>query len=178
MSLAALILALCLIQSPASPCPSCDRTDCRWPSSEIRVGLDPRWSADDRAALDAALTSATSTWEAGSGVEFRRVSERSAADVWISPGRSDGPGGVFGESERPCEALRSDRVSDARLDPADVATLDRRTLARAAAHELGHSLGLEHSDNRRDVMFSRLGTGPLRLGPGDVAGAMIRYGPP
>src|SRR5690606_33750507 len=134
-------------------CPSCGLPECRWPNATIRVGLDRRWPEPIRPALLDALREAASAWEGVSGVRFRVVAERSAADVWITPAVLDGPGEAFAESEFPCRALRSDRVADVWIDAAD---LDRVTPARLA-HELGHALGLRHTLDPADLMCPILG---------------------
>ena len=64
--------------------------------------------------------------------------------------------------------LAPDEAQDSRFD-----------LQAVITHELGHVLGLGHSDNPETLMFSRGGTAGIRTPkPDDRAGIVLIYGPP
>ena len=140
---------------------------------------------------------AMDAWEAVCGVTFREVSDSASADVRIGfqPLRgssapdlyeSDGVDGTAGITWTWSIGTRITAQSIA-FDPAD--SSHRTQFYDTALHELGHVLGLNHSDVKYVVMSGGLndGTGttpywggvPGRnpLQPDDVAGAVALWGP-
>ena len=53
---------------------------------------------------------------------------------------------------------------------------NRNRLIRLLAHELGHSLGLHHSDNPEAIMYRLIQSDSLELAPDDIAMIKARCG--
>lgn len=142
-------------------------SDSQWPSSKTTISYSfyVDWAFGDSArnskfsnidflnrADVAQIESAMDAWERVSGVEFVRVADSASADVrigienWLD---SDGPGGTIGTAW----SWSSGGVRTAAaitFDPAESWT--PTALYDNALHELGHAMGIKHSDVPNTVM--------------------------
>lgn len=140
-----------------------------------------------RDAIDSAFEKALKVWEEVTPLTFSKIYE-GEADIMISFAVGahgdfhpfDGPGKSLAHAFSPGPGING----DAHFDDDEHWTKDTSgiNLFLAAAHELGHSLGLEHSKNPEALMFPVYNplTNParFRLSGDDVDGIQSLYGPP
>ncbi|XP_036283578.1 stromelysin-1-like [Pipistrellus kuhlii] len=141
-----------------------------------------------RDAVDSAIEKALKVWEEVTPLTFSRVCE-GEADIMISFAvlahgdffSFDGPGMVLAHAFPPGPQRFN---GDAHFDDDEQWTKDTSgtNLFLVAAHELGHSLGLGHSDNSEALMYPvynpRTNLARFRLSQDDVNGIQSLYGPP
>ncbi|XP_007944199.2 stromelysin-2 [Orycteropus afer afer] len=140
-----------------------------------------------RDAVDSAIEKALKVWEEVTPLTFSRIYEEEA-DIMISFAVRehrdffpfDGPGKVVAHAYEPGPGLYGDVHFDD--DEKWTEDISGTNLFFVAAHELGHSLGLFHSDNPEALMYS-LYKPPtdltrFQLSQDDVNGIQSLYGPP
>ncbi|MBW03825.1 Stromelysin-1, partial [Eschrichtius robustus] len=140
-----------------------------------------------RDAVDSAIEKALAVWEEVTPFTFSRINEGQADIMIIFAVREhgdfspfDGPGKVLAHAYPPGPGI----YGDAHFDDDEKWTKDTSgiNLFLVAAHELGHSLGLQHSTNSEALMypvykpFADLTR--FHLSQDDVNGIQSLYGPP
>lgn len=132
-------------------------------------------------------------WEKAAGVKFTRIADEDAADVLV--GMSEEEDFTHGRvslaldesrlHEKPALApLRKalicyDRDEHWVLGPRHELT-DERTgvsVRLLSAHEAGHALGLNHAEDKSQLMHHGVNAPTLGLGAGDLEGIRALYGP-
>ncbi|XP_022416252.1 stromelysin-1-like [Delphinapterus leucas] len=140
-----------------------------------------------RDAIDSAIEKALTVWEKVTPLTFSRINE-GVADIMIifavrehgdfSP--FDGPGNVLAHAYAPGSGIDG----DVHFDDDEKWTKDTSgiNLFLVAAHELGHSLGLQHSTNSEALMYPVYNKftdlARFHLSQDDVNGIQSLYGPP
>ncbi len=133
-------------------------------------------SSTQRAYL-AHVRAAFDAWEYYADIDFVEV-DSSAADITLDLTRIDGVGGSLGQAMWSSSARSGafDRMDEAfiEFDNADYpgASID---FFATALHEIGHAIGLDHTDAITEVMYPYY-NGVSELASGDVTGAQTIYG--
>ncbi|NXL93360.1 MMP10 protein, partial [Alectura lathami] len=162
---------------------------------------NPRWRKEDvtyrilnytpdmlQADVDEAIAKAFQLWSSVTPLRFTRLYSGDA-DIMISFAAGfhgdfysfDGPGGTLAHAYPPNSGIGGDAHFDEDENWTKFATPEGYNLFLVAAHELGHSLGLGHSNVYGALMYpiymSR-DTRNYRLPQDDIDGIQALYGPP
>lgn len=132
------------------------------------------------------VVSAFDEWASGSGYfTFSRVADIVTSDLKISfqklshgdPGEFDGPNGTLAHAFAPTNGtLHFDADENWSLGPGPVPNaFDFKSVA---LHEIGHLLGLSHSQYRDAVMWESISRGTVKnkLTSDDIQGIKVLYG--
>ncbi|MGH0165974.1 UNVERIFIED_CONTAM: hypothetical protein FKN15_068577 [Acipenser sinensis] len=158
----------------------------KWSTNKITyriVNYTPDLTVAD---VDQTIAKAFKVWSDVSPLTFTKISS-GTADIMISFGAKshgdlypfDGPSGTLAHAFGP----GSDIGGDAHFDEDETWTTTSRSfnLFLVAAHEFGHTLGLDHSNNPLALMFptySYVPTEGYKLPTDDVNGIQALYGKP
>ena len=148
----------------------------RWAGErEVAYRVDPAGGALDSATFRRALEGALAGWAETGCATFREAREGEEPALAFSWARGEHEG---------CVAFGAD-PSVAHAGPVGPGTFvhfdaerewDEAALERAALHEVGHVLGLGHSDDERAIMHSQPSPARSRIGASDLAGLRSLYG--
>jgi uncharacterized protein YraI len=127
-------------------------------------------------------------WDAVSGVTLNEVSGEADINIMWAAGAHgdgnpfDGPGRVLAHAFFPLSWLGS-LAGDLHIDDDETWVVAQPGqpweihLVTVVMHEVGHSLGLDHTNDGNALMYPEY-TGPKGLGQDDIAGIQSLYGPP
>ncbi|KAE8627638.1 hypothetical protein XENTR_v10007079 [Xenopus tropicalis] len=156
----------------------------RWTKTQLTYRIVNYTPDLPRSMVDEAIRLAFKVWSDVTPLKFTRISSR-RADIMIQFGaRShgdfipfDGPNGVLAHAFAPGSGIGGDAHFDE--DERWTSTSAGFNLFLVAAHEFGHSLGLDHSRDPRALMFPSyryMNTRNFRLPQDDVNGIQSIYG--
>lgn len=165
----------------------------RWTDSEIRIGVDPRRQSQylSNDEVKQALDGARAAWNTAPEMRLRFIPLTTASRAHVSISfcrdrwkrdtgllahtefQADGHTGVV------TSAVVYINECDYRFVPPDEVAGNRYDLQSVITHELGHVLGLGHSDERTAIMFALTGNASHRRPTADDrAGlAILFYAP-
>lgn len=170
------------MKDPLVFCGNCQRalalgaeaaTDSRWAKKDLAVRIASDLPGILRSVFTAECKRALDAWSAAADLRFTIV-EGGAADITITTGPIDGPGGTLAWSELAAGL----RALQQKYDTAErwEVSID---LYLVILHELGHALGLQHDvQNAQAVMAPRYNGSLSKLQPRDVARIQALYGAP
>jgi hypothetical protein len=127
-------------------------------------------------------------WDVNSGITLNEVSGEADINIlWASGAHGDGnpfdgPGRVLAHAFFPLSWL-GPLGGDLHLDDDETWVVNQPVqpweihLVTVVMHEVGHSLGLDHTNDTNALMYPEY-TGPKGLGGDDIAGIQSLYGPP
>ena len=149
----------------------------RWPDrlqNPIRVWIEPTVDSTTAATFADAVTNAFATWEGlGIPVRFRLVESRNDAEVrvrWVS-NLVNRTGSTTWRANHNGWLQAGDITLATHLGSGGA--IDARGMRAIALHEIGHVLGLSHSDNPLDIMAPLVRV--TDLSPVDRATARLLY---
>ncbi|EOY04278.1 Matrixin family protein [Theobroma cacao] len=130
------------------------------------------------------IARAFQTWAAVSPFRFQEVAQGNRADIRIGFYRYehgdgypfDGPGNILAHAFAPQDG-RFHYDADENWSPNPTAP-NQIDLETVAVHEIGHNLGLGHSQDQAAIMFPSLPAGATKrnLGQDDIVGLQALYG--
>jgi len=162
----------------------------RWTTTNLTYGFQ-NFTADlTQAQIRSTIRAAFDLWSAATPLRFTEIAVASTPNIIISfvtgnhgdGNNFDGASGILAHAYYPPPGGGS-LAGDAHFDDAETWTValpvpaGGTDLFSVAAHELGHSLGLNHSADAGALMYPYY-SGPHRyLGADDVLGIQTIYGP-
>ncbi|XP_047734742.1 interstitial collagenase-like [Prionailurus viverrinus] len=155
----------------------------RWEHTDLTYRIENYTPDLPRAEVDRAIEKAFQLWSDVSPLNFTKISE-GQADIMLSFGEvNHGDKSDFGRIRSPLPHVfppGRGMGGGVHFDEEKTWTDDFRNynLYYVAAHELGHSLGLLHSDDIGSLMFPRyVYYGDALLSPKDIDAIQAIYGP-
>ena len=170
-----------------------------WSFADLYIPSDPReshlgdtFALDDRDGMRSLIRDAFAAWENVCGIDFVEVADSISSDIrigWTSPARGDGPYGTLAYYSWTWSG--STTLSGVIVVDWDDSGRPLSELYDTVLHEVGHAVGLDHSNVANVVMSGGLGTEPGGLTPywsgvpgrdplqpDDIAGARHLWGGP
>jgi predicted Zn-dependent protease len=147
-------------------------TSNKWPNTTINYRF--RNTTKDYPNCEVAIRLAFAMWSKASGLEFVEVGDQ-PADITIS-WKSFGDNNTIAQSSFPTDATEIqfnededwvDAIRDGNSQPLDLVTV--------AAHEIGHALGLDHSNDKNALMYPTYLKSHRFLDADDVSGIQALY---
>ena len=132
------------------------------------------------------IRDAFQAWEDVADIDFVEVADGALTDIHLGLNRIDGPFGIVGtassEGSKTTSKLFSFTAADIQFDQ-DENWATTRDVARSevglfqvALHEIGHAIGLDHSDDPTSIMYARDISDLSGLSARDIAAVQGFYG--
>ncbi|WJZ83316.1 hypothetical protein VitviT2T_003008 [Vitis vinifera] len=144
----------------------------KWPRDQ----MDIHYTVFPGSQPEQPIRNGFDAWAAVSNFTFERVREESRAVLRVKFGPIDGPGGALGS------ASTSLSYTDATITLDDTASWTvgavpgSYDLESVATHEIGHILGLDHSQFEEALMYAYFGDGVTKkLAQDDIEGLRSKY---
>ncbi|XP_055971018.1 macrophage metalloelastase [Sorex fumeus] len=157
-----------------------------WRKRDISYRINNYTPDLSREDVDYAIQKAFQVWSEVTPLKFRKIND-GVADIMIHFAFRehgdfdpfDGRGGVIAHAFGPGYGMGG----DAHFDEDEIWTKSSKgiNLFLVAVHEFGHSLGLDHSNDPKSIMFptySYVDTNTFRLSADDIRGIQSLYGGP
>lgn len=162
----------CNVPDPAPVAPygaEANRQDCRWRHSPVRVHASFRIGPFDEARVREAFVWSMNRWSSVCGLRWQYVERDGRPNILPHAQRIDGNAGTLAWSFLPCPPVDDSSVMQQRYDTADPILVRSYEFFRAVVlHELGHALGLEHTNDREAIMFPSARDEVLDIGGDDI----------
>ncbi|XP_021296591.1 metalloendoproteinase 1-like [Herrania umbratica] len=156
----------------------------RWSRYQLTYNFLPGVQVVSPQVLRPIIAQAFQTWANVSPFRFQEVAQGNRADIRIGFYRYDhgdgypfdGPGNILAHAFAPQDG-RFHYDADENWSPNPTAS-NQIDLQSVAVHEIGHNLGLGHSQDQAAIMFPSLPAGATKrnLGQDDINGLRALYG--
>ena len=126
------------------------------------------------------VTESFAAWENTADIRFQLVPDSAEVDIRLGWGNLDGEGGVLGQATVPSSGALSkvivlfDVDEDWFLD--GDSPPDQIDFSSTAVHEIGHAIGINHSEKSQALMNASYSTIIFELQPDDKEAAILIYG--
>ena len=121
-----------------------------------------------------------SIWELQSNIRFRNVEDAENVDIRLGWGQFDGKDGVLGEAILPSVGPLDEVIirfdQEEHWVTSNEASAGSLNFLTVALHEIGHSLGIGHSEDPTALMFDQYAAGLETLTADDKAAIQSIYG--
>jgi len=163
-----------------------DEKHCKWEKRELTYAIGKSFRLGSSEDLSRQiLRDGFTVYEKLIDLKFTETSDWRTADICIGRGKGarwdfDGPGNVLAWAELPCHATDAQLLSMFdEQEPWNLRTTGPGVIMQAVwLHELGHLLGLDHSDSPDDLLAPYYNPQIILPQPGDVARLQKLYGQP
>lgn len=158
----------------------------RWGSGSLGTGGGTVTWAVDQTVPDSfvgIIQSAFATWASAANIAFQKVASTAAAQIDFTVAGVDGLGSTLGYADYSYSGTRMQSAT-VTFDSGEgwhtaggrVVSNQNVDLAVVALHEIGHTLGLDHYNDKPEVMNAILSPSVTTLAAGDIAGIQALYG--
>lgn len=147
----------------------------KWLNNDLTYAVRSYLTRVPQKEQDEVFQESFDAWSRHANVKVTRTKNTRTADIVVERKNLDGPGNVLGQAGLP-QGKNHTRQLPLQLDDADFGT-GRISLLAVMTHEVGHNLGLDHSDQRSALMFPTYNpriTTPQQVD--DVPRIIKRYG--
>ena len=121
-----------------------------------------------------------SSWESVADIRFAVSSDSSTADIRFGWRDIDGKGGVLGQTTVPSSGALQDVVIALDMNEdwflSGDSPPDKIDFSSTVTHEIGHAIGLDHSETQSALMNANYSTSIFSLQTDDIDGALAIYG--
>ncbi len=145
----------------------------KWPSPNVTYRIASDTNNISRAAEHAAFRQAFDLWQNASSLRFTEVS--TGGDIIITFGQIDGAYGILGQTYYPTNGDMEYDIAETWTDQVRNSTGQPVDLVTVAAHEIGHTIGLGHSNASGALMGPYYYSSHRYLSQDDIDGVRSLY---
>lgn len=131
-------------------------------------------------SFQAEIITSLSQWESVADIRFVEVSDDNSADIRFGWREIDGKGGVLGQTTVPSSGPLENTIVAFDVEEdwflSGDAPAGKIDFSSTATHEIGHAIGIDHSESSQALMNSEYSTVIFNLQQDDIDAAVAIYG--